>query len=189
MIVRETIIPGVRVIEPVVYGDARGFFVETFQTERYAEAGILAERAGWAQLNHSRSRRGTLRGLHTQIRNPQGKLVRVARGAVYDVVLDLRLGSPTFGQWEAHELDDQTHRQLWVPPGLAHGFCVTSETADVVYACTTLWDASDESGVLWSDPDLGIPWPVTDPLVSERDQGLSLLRDLHAGDLPRVDAG
>jgi len=183
MTVRETTIPGVRLVEPRVHGDARGFFVETFQAERYPEAGLPG---AWAQLNHSRSRRGTLRGLHTQLQNPQGKLVRVARGAIYDVVLDLRAGSPTFGHWEAHELDDEAHRQLWVPPGLAHGFCVTSETADVVYACTTLYDAEDEGGVIWNDPDLDIPWPVETPLVSEKDQRLPRLRDLGANDLPQV---
>lgn len=183
MTVRETTIPGVLLVEPVVHGDARGFFVETFQTERYEEAGVPAS---WAQLNHSRSRQGTLRGLHTQVRTPQGKLVRVARGAIYDVVLDLRPGSPTFGQWEGHELDDEAHRQLWVPPGLAHGFCVTSEEADVVYACTTLYDGADESGVNAYDPDLGIRWPVADALMSEKDQRLPRLRDLGPDRLPRV---
>ena len=183
MNVRETSLPGVLVLEPVVHGDARGFFVETFQAERYTIAGVPG---AWAQLNHSRSRRGTLRGLHTQIQNPQGKLVRVARGAIYDVVLDLREGSPTFGRWEAHELDDGSHRQLWVPPGLAHGFCVTSAEADVVYACTTLYDATDEGGVNALDPDLGIPWPASDPLLSEKDERLPRLRDLGPDDLPRV---
>ena len=177
MTVRETTIPGVLLIEPAVYGDERGFFVETFQTERYAEAGMPTS---WAQLNHSRSRQHTLRGLHTQIRQPQGKLVRVARGAVYDVILDLRPKSPTFGEWEAHDLDDVAHRQLWVPPGLAHGFCVTSETADVVYACTSLYDPADESGVAWDDGDLGIPWPTASPLVSEKDQRLPRLAEMSA---------
>ena len=183
MTVRETTIPGVLLIEPAVHGDARGFFVETFQTERYAEAGLPAT---WAQLNHSRSRKHTVRGLHTQVRRPQGKLVRVARGAIHDVVLDLRPGSPTFGEWEAHDLDDESHRQLWVPPGLAHGFCVTSPTADVVYACTSLYDPTDEGGVAWNDPDLGIAWPTTDPLVSDKDRALPRLRDLRPDDLPRV---
>ncbi|MEM1056558.1 MAG: dTDP-4-dehydrorhamnose 3,5-epimerase [Bacteroidota bacterium] len=188
MTVRETTIPGVLVVEPVVHGDARGFFVETFQAERYAEAGIpgLGAPVAWAQLNQSRSRKNTLRGLHTQIQRPQGKLVRVARGAIYDVVLDLRPGSPTFGQWEAHELDDEAHRQLWVPPGLAHGFCVTSEVADVAYACTTLYDGSDEGGVIWNDPDLSISWPVDAPLVSEKDRRLPRLRDLAPERLPQV---
>ena len=184
--VRETTIPGVRLIEPAVYGDARGFFLETFEASRYASAGVPSR---WVQLNHSRSGGGTLRGLHFQRQNPQGKLVRVARGAVYDVVLDLRAHSPTFGRWEAHRLDDRAHHQLWVPPGLAHGFCVLSEVADFVYACTARYDPEDEGGVAWDDPGLGIEWPVAEPLVSEKDRALPRLQDLGPGDLPVVGEG
>ncbi len=181
MTVRETTLPGVLLIEPAVYGDARGFFLETFEASRYEAAGVPT---AWVQTNHSRSREGTLRGLHTQIQHPQGKLVRVARGSVYDVVLDLRLASSTFGQWEAHELSDANHHQLWIPPGLAHGFCVVSPEADFVYACTARYDAADEGGVAWDDPDLAIPWPVDRPLISEKDRALPRLRDLTPDDLP-----
>ena len=183
MTVRKTTLPGVLLVAPVVHGDARGFFVETFAADRYAEAGIPT---AWAQHNQSRSRRGALRGLHTQVRTPQGKLVRVARGAVYDVVLDLRRGSPTFGQWEAHTLDAERGHQLWIPPGLAHGFCVTSDEADFCYLCTERYDPADEGGVAWDDPDLAIPWPVADPVVSDKDRALPRLRDLPAASLPYV---
>jgi dTDP-4-dehydrorhamnose 3,5-epimerase len=183
MTVRETALPGVLVVEPRVFGDDRGFFLERYHAERYAEAGVGAR---FVQDNHSRSRRGTLRGLHFQRSYPQGKLVEVARGHVWDVVLDLRAGSPTFGRWEGHDLSDETHRQLWVPPGFAHGFCVLSETADVLYKCTDVYRPDDEGGVAWDDPALGIDWPVERPTLSDKDRALPRLAALGPDDLPHV---
>jgi dTDP-4-dehydrorhamnose 3,5-epimerase len=166
-------LPGVLIIEPTLFGDERGFFVETFQVDRYREqAGI--EQA-FVQDNHSRSRRGVLRGMHAQKRNPQGKLVRVARGEVYDVVVDIDARSPTFGKWEAVVLSDDNARQLWIPPGYAHGFLVLSEVADFEYKCTAYYEPEDEIGVVWSDPAIAIPWPVTDPIVSAKDRALPTL--------------
>jgi dTDP-4-dehydrorhamnose 3,5-epimerase len=181
--VTELAVPGVLLIEPRVFRDERGFFLETFRQERYAAYGMDAP---FVQENHSRSRRNTLRGLHFQRRRPQGKLVRVARGAVYDVAVDVRPDSPTFGQHVGVTLSDENHRQLWLPPGLAHGFCVLSEEADFLYACTEPYDASDEGGVCWDDPDLDIPWPVAQPMLSARDRALPPLRDLAPDDLPVV---
>ena len=154
-------------IEPKVFGDERGFFLETFQAERYAEmAGINLP---FVQDNHSRSLKGVLRGLHFQKTKPQGKLVRVVRGEVYDVAVDMRLGSPTFGQWESVILSDENKIQFWVPPGFAHGFVVLSEIADFEYKCTDYYDPSDEGSILWNDPNLKIPWPVESPILSEKD--------------------
>lgn len=181
--VHETALADVLVVEPRVFGDARGFFLERYHAERYAAAGIDAR---FVQDNHSRSRRGTLRGLHFQRSHPQGKLVEVARGRIWDVVLDLRAGSPTFGQWEGHELSDETHRQLWVPAGFAHGFCVLSETADVLYKCTDVYRPDDEGGVVWDDPDLAIEWPVEGPLLSDKDRALPRLAHLEADGLPHA---
>ena len=182
MTVHETSLPGVRVVEPRVFGDARGFFLERYHAARYAEAGIDAD---FVQDNHSRSRRGTLRGLHFQRRHPQGKLVEAARGRIWDVVVDLRPGSPTFGRWEGVELSDETHRQLWVPPGFAHGFCVLSDEADVLYKCTGVYRPDDEGGVRWDDPGLGIDWPLDDaPLLSDKDRALPTLAEIATGDLP-----
>ncbi len=182
MTVRPTTLPGVRLIEPRVFGDARGFFLERYHAERYAEAGIEAR---FVQDNHSRSRRGTLRGLHYQRRHPQGKLVEVARGHIWDVVVDLRPESPAFGQWEGFDLDDEAHRQLWVPAGFAHGFCVVSEEADVLYKCTDVYRPDDEGGIVWNDPTVGIDWPdIGRPLLSEKDQALPRLADLGPADLP-----
>ena len=138
------------------------------------------------QDNHSRSRRGTLRGLHFQRRHPQGKLVACARGSIYDVVVDLRAGSPTFGRSYGVTLSDEDHRQLWIPPGLAHGFCVLSDEADFLYKCTDYYRPDDEGGIAWDDPDLGIAWPVEAPLLSEKDRRLPRLRDLGPEDLPVV---
>ena len=179
--VTETTIPGVLLVQPVVHGDARGFFVERYHAERYAEAGIGSgspDGLAFVQDNHSRSQRGVLRGLHFQVRQPQGKLVEVLAGALVDVVLDVRPGSPTFGRWEAFRLDAADHRQLWVPPGLAHGFCVTSEQVDFLYKCTAPYDPADEGGVVWDDPDLGIAWPTDAPVLSAKDRALPRLRDL-----------
>jgi dTDP-4-dehydrorhamnose 3,5-epimerase len=164
------------IIEPKVFGDERGFFLETFQAERYADlAGISLS---FVQDNHSRSSRGVLRGLHFQKTKPQGKLVRVVRGEVYDVAVDVRQGSPTYGQWEAVILSEENKTQFWVPPGFAHGFLVLSETADFEYKCTDYYDPSDEGSLLWNDPDLNIPWPMDNPKLSEKDANAPLLADL-----------
>ncbi|MDT3719823.1 dTDP-4-dehydrorhamnose 3,5-epimerase [Pseudomonas oryzihabitans] len=173
MQVFETAIPDVKLIEPKVFGDDRGFFLESFQAERYAEqAGITLP---FVQDNHSRSARNVLRGLHFQRNKPQGKLVRVVRGEVLDVAVDIRRGSPTFGNVVAEILSEENKRQLWIPPGLAHGFVVLSETADFEYKCTDYYDPSDEGSLIWNDPDLNIDWRVTDPILSAKDaQGLRL---------------
>jgi dTDP-4-dehydrorhamnose 3,5-epimerase len=164
------------IIEPRVFGDERGFFLETFQAVRYEqEAGIDLP---FVQDNHSRSARGVLRGLHFQKTKPQGKLVRVVRGEVYDVALDIRKGSPTFGEWEGVILSEDNKKQFWVPPGFAHGFVVLSDTADFEYKCTDYYDPSDEGSILWSDPDLDIPWPIANPGLSVKDQSAKRLVDL-----------
>lgn len=174
--------PGVCIIEPRVFSDARGFFLETFQVERYREeAGITLP---FVQDNHSRSCQGVLRGLHFQRRQPQGKLVSVSRGAVLDVAVDIDPTSPTFGRHCAVELSDDNHRQLWIAPGYAHGFCVLSPLADLHYKCTAPYDPADEGGVLWSDPHLAIPWPIDKPLLSVRDAGLPTLHALLATGQP-----
>lgn len=171
----ETALPGVLIIEPTVFADERGFFLESFQAERYREAGM--DRA-FVQDNHSRSRRGVLRGLHFQRRHPQGKLVRASRGSIFDVAADIDPASPTFGQHVGVTLSDENHRQMWIPPGYAHGFCVLSDEADFEYKCTDLYYPNDEGGVLWSDPDLNIQWPLSDPLLSAKDLALPSLADL-----------
>jgi len=164
------------IIEPKVFGDERGFFLETFQAARYAEnAGISLP---FVQDNHSRSSKGVLRGLHFQKTKPQGKLVRVVRGEVCDVAVDIRTGSATYGQWEAVLLSEDNKKQLWVPPGFAHGFVVLSDTADFEYKCTDYYDPSDEGSLLWNDPDLGICWPVESPTLSEKDSLAPVLADL-----------
>ena len=164
------------IIEPKVFGDERGFFLETFQAERYAEfVGITLP---FVQDNHSHSSKGVLRGLHYQKTKPQGKLVRVVSGEVYDVALDIRQGSPTFGQWEGVILSETNKKQFWVPPGFAHGFLVISDTADFEYKCTDYYDPSDEGSVLWNDPDLDIPWPVDTPNLSDKDANADRLVDL-----------
>lgn len=175
MRVIETALPGVLIIEPKVFGDQRGFFIETFQIERYREAGITMP---FVQDNHSRSPRGVLRGLHFQRTRPQGKLVSVSRGAVYDVAVDINSESPTCGQFVGVELSDDNHRQLWIPPGYAHGFCVISDIADFQYKCTDLYFPEDEGGLLWSDPDVSIPWPVEAPRLSTKDHLNPTLRQL-----------
>ena len=164
------------IIEPKVFGDERGFFLETFQSDRYAElAGISLP---FVQDNHSRSSKGVLRGLHFQKTKPQGKLVRVVRGEVYDVAVDIRSGSATYGQWEAVILSEENKTQFWVPPGFAHGFVVLSETADFEYKCTDYYDPSDEGSLLWNDPDVNIPWPIDNPKLSEKDANAPLLANL-----------
>jgi dTDP-4-dehydrorhamnose 3,5-epimerase len=167
---------GCVIIEPRVFGDERGFFLETFQAVRYEqEAGIDLP---FVQDNHSRSARGVLRGLHFQKTKPQGKLVRVVRGEVYDVAVDIREGSATFGEWEGVTLSEDNKKQLWVPPGFAHGFVVLSDTADFEYKCTDYYDPSDEGCILWSDPDLDISWPITNPVLSTKDKSAKRLVDL-----------
>ena len=180
MKVLETPMPGVLVLEPRVFGDDRGFFLETFNAARFAEHGLPTE---FLQDNHSRSARGVLRGLHYQRRSPQGKLVSVVRGEVWDVAVDIREGSPTFGKWFGMTLSEARRQLLWIPPGFAHGFCVLSESADFLYKCTTLYDAADDRGVRWDDPALGIEWPVADPILSAKDRALPSLAEA-AGALP-----
>jgi len=173
--VLETELPGVLIIEPVVFGDHRGFFLETFQAERYRQiAGITLP---FVQDNHSRSARGVLRGLHAQGKHPQGKLVRVARGEVFDVAVDIDPDSPHYSQWIGVHLSDRNQRQLWIPPGYAHGFQVLSETADFEYKCTDYYAPDDEIGIRWDDPSIGIDWPLADPLISEKDRALPTLTE------------
>lgn len=176
MKVQETSIPGLLVIEPTVFGDDRGFFYESFNARRFQElTGVTAE---FVQDNHSRSAKNVLRGLHYQISQPQGKLVRVTSGTVFDVAVDLRKSSPTFGKWEGIELSAENKRQFWIPPGFAHGFVVTSENAEFLYKTTDYWAPQYERALLWNDPALGIVWPLDgEPLLSGKDQQGLLLAD------------
>jgi dTDP-4-dehydrorhamnose 3,5-epimerase len=151
----ETALPEVLLLEPRVFGDARGFFLESWNQQTFATAGLDLD---FVQDNHSRSSRGVLRGLHYQLHNPQGKLVRVTRGAVFDVAVDIRRSSPHFGQWTGHELSEENHNMLWIPPGFAHGFQVLSDTADFLYKCTSLYDPPSDRGISWDDPEIGIKW-------------------------------
>jgi dTDP-4-dehydrorhamnose 3,5-epimerase len=162
-----TELDGVVLLEPSVFGDARGFMVETFRRDDWAEQGVDVE---FVQHNHSRSAEGTLRGLHFQTEPGQAKLVRCPRGAIFDVAVDLRRDSPTYGRWEGHVLDDERHRQLFVPAGFGHGFAVLSEIADVTYLLSSVYDPATESGIAWDDPDVGVEWPVSEPLLSDRDK-------------------
>ena len=182
MNIRRTSLPGVLVLEPKVFRDDRGFFTETYSTRALEGSGIPSD---FVQDNHSRSAKGVLRGLHYQLRNPQGKLVHVARGKIFDVAVDIRLGSTTFGQWVGEELSDENLYSLWIPPGFAHGFCVMSDVADVIYKCTTLYDPADDFGVAWNDKSIGIEWPEKDPIISPKDARLRRLTDTRA-DLPRL---
>jgi dTDP-4-dehydrorhamnose 3,5-epimerase len=179
----EARIEGLVLVEPEPHGDDRGFLVETFRDDAWAELGVAVE--GFVQDNQSRSRRGTLRGLHFQTRPGQAKLVRCARGAIFDVAVDLRRGSPTFGGWEGHELSDANHRQLFVPIGFAHGFLVTSEEADVVYKLSSYYSPDSEAGIRWDDPQIGIRWPLDGaaPRLSERDRTAPTLAEI-AAELP-----
>jgi dTDP-4-dehydrorhamnose 3,5-epimerase len=167
MEVLPTRLPGLVLLAPRVFGDDRGFFVETYREELWSQHGIPTD---FVQDNHSRSRRGTLRGIHFQTHPGQGKLVRCARGAVLDVVVDLRTDSPTFGEWEAVQLDDERHLQLWIPIGFGHGFCVLSDVADFAYKCTNVYDPATEAGIRFDDPDVGIEWPDIELSYSERDR-------------------
>ena len=170
-----TDLPGVLVIEPDVHVDGRGFFVETYHADRYREHGIVGP---FVQDNHSRSVAGTLRGLHLQLRRPQAKLIHVIEGEIFDVAVDVRRGSPTFGQWVGETLTAENFKQVYVPPGFAHGFCVLSPIAQVEYKCTDLYDPAGELGVAWNDPALAIPWPVSQPLLSKRDARHPTLAEL-----------
>ncbi|CAI1181182.1 dTDP-4-dehydrorhamnose 3,5-epimerase [Serratia entomophila] len=176
MQVTETKIDGVKIIQPKVFGDARGFFLETFEKKRYQE--MLSIDLDFVQDNHSRSSRGVLRGLHFQKVNPQGKLVRVVRGEVFDVAVDIRPGSPTYGAWEGVILSEENKTQFWVPPGLAHGFVVLSDLADFEYKCTDYYNPAQEGCLLWNDPQVGIEWPIDNPLLSEKDKVGKLFREL-----------
>lgn len=169
-----TALPGVLILEPRIFSDDRGFFFESFAAQRYAEAGIDLV---FVQDNVSRSRRDTLRGLHFQEPYAQGKLVFVTRGSVLDVAIDVRKGSPTFGKSVAVELSEENHRQLWIPPGFAHGFCVTSEIADFAYKCTAPYVPKAEQCIVWNDPELAIEWPCEKPLLSAKDAAAPRLRD------------
>lgn len=166
----------VLLIEPDVHRDERGFFLETYHARKYQTAGISGV---FVQDNHSRSVRGTLRGLHAQRQRPQGKLIRVLQGEVFDVAVDIRRGSPTFRRWVGVRLSAENFRQIYVPPGFAHGFCVISDTAEVAYKCTELYDSSDEFGVRWNDPAIGIAWPVSEPLLSDKDRAAPVLAELN----------
>jgi dTDP-4-dehydrorhamnose 3,5-epimerase len=163
----QTELPGVILVEPKVFADERGFFMETYHQPRFVAAGIALP---FVQDNHSKSRRGVLRGLHYQLGHPQGKLVRAVQGEIFDVAVDVRRSSPTFGKWVGVLLSDANRRQLYLPPGFAHGFCVVSETAEVLYKTTDVYHPEDERTVIWNDPDIGVIWPVSDPVVSAKDQ-------------------
>ncbi|QDL39145.1 dTDP-4-dehydrorhamnose 3,5-epimerase [Rhodoferax sediminis] len=174
-----TAIPDVLIIEPKVFGDARGFFFESFNQQAFNQATGLD--VHFVQDNHSRSAKGVLRGLHYQIQQPQGKLVRVVRGAVFDVAVDIRKGSPTFGKWLGVELTEDNHRQMWVPPGFAHGFVVLSDSADFLYKTTDYYAPQHERCIAWNDPNIGIQWPVvTEPSLSAKDQQGRALHDAEA---------
>ena len=181
----ETHLPGVVVIEPKVFGDKRGFFLETFRQDVLQQAGIDVT---FVQDNHSRSGQGVLRGMHYQLTQTQGKLVRVTSGAVYDVAVDVRHGSPTFGQWYGMQLDEESMRMMYVPPGYAHGFAVLSESADFLYKCTDYYHPESEQGIAWDDPDIGIEWPInnlsSDIALSEKDKKNVLLKDQPIDKLP-----
>ena len=176
MNVTPTKLPGVLLIEPDVHGDERGFFIETFQAQRYLDAAGIAR--PFVQDNQARSRRGVLRGLHLQTVQPQGRLVRVSRGEVFDVAADVDPESSTFGQWAGTVLSDKNHHQLWIPPGYAHGYLVLSEFADFEYKCTDYYHPQSEAGVVWNDPDLRIDWPLANPTLSAKDRGLPTLAEL-----------
>ena len=182
----ETELSDVYMIEPDVYEDERGFFLESWNEETYRASHM--PNSHFVQHNHSRSNRGVLRGLHYQLHHPQAKLIQVAQGEVFDVAVDIRMNSPTFGQWVGHVISDVNHRQLWVPVGYAHGFLVLSETADFTYQCSDLYYADDDRGICWDDADIGIEWPGDSPILSDKDQNLPTLAEAQdAGFLPEFD--
>ncbi|MGB6549473.1 MAG: dTDP-4-dehydrorhamnose 3,5-epimerase [Xanthobacteraceae bacterium] len=181
MRVERTELSGLLLIEPRCFRDERGFFLESFQAERYRDTGIAEV---FVQDNHSRSRRGVLRGLHFQVKRPQAQIVTVMRGRIFDVAVDLRPGSATFGRWRGVELSEDGPRQLYMAPGLAHGYCVLSDFADLHYKVSEIYDESDEGGVVWNDPQIGIRWPIENPMISGRDRSYPLLRELEHEQLP-----
>jgi len=174
-------LPGVILIEPQVVTDPRGFFLETFHQEKYGDRGVGRH---FVQDNLSHSQRGTLRGLHYQLGHAQGKLVYVVNGEIFDVAVDIRYGSPTFGQWVGAYLSDKNKHQIYVPEGFAHGFCVLSDTADVIYKCTDFYSPPDERGIFWADPTINIDWPITTPILSEKDSRNPRLNDVNEINLP-----
>jgi dTDP-4-dehydrorhamnose 3,5-epimerase len=183
--IEPTILPGVVLIHPSVYGDARGWFLESWNQRNYAELGIDRP---FVQDNVSHSARGILRGLHFQNPNPQGKLVQVLQGEVYDVAVDIRRGSPQFGEWFGARLSAENHTQMYIPEGFAHGFCVLSDTAVFSYKCTDFYNPQAEFSVAWDDPDLGITWPIREPLLSAKDRAAQPLKALDSSQLPAVSA-
>ncbi len=185
MKVTATTLPGVLLIEPRIFTDERGHFWEAYQAERYSRWDIPP----FVQDNLSYSSQGVLRGLHYQLGQPQGKLVCALQGEIFDVVVDIRRGSPTFGSWLGVVLDARSCRQLYVPQGFAHGFCVTSEAALVLYKCTDYYAPQEEKGIRWNDPALGIDWPITDPIISPRDRAYPNLHEVPAAELPEMQAG
>lgn len=184
MKVMETNLPGVLIIESQVFGDSRGFFYEAWQKKRYEDIGIREE---FVQDNVSFSTQGVLRGLHYQHPQEQGKLVSVLQGEVYDVAVDIRVGSPTYGKWTGVLLSGENHRQLWIPQGFAHGFCVVSESAYFTYKCTDLYTPAAEGGILWNDPDIGIEWPLTEVILSDKDKHYPRLKDVARIHLPVLE--
>ncbi len=183
MKVTQTALAGVVIIEPKIFPDARGFFVETYNKDRYAASGIDID---FVQDNLSFSSKGVLRGLHYQEPHAQGKLVYILQGEVWDVAVDIRHGSPTFGEWTAVTLSSENKKQFYIPPGFAHGFCVMSETALFSYKCTEFYHPECDGGFRWDDPEIGIDWPVTEPILSEKDGKLPFLRDVPSGRLPQL---
>lgn len=177
----ETSLPGVKLITPDVFRDPRGLFIEVYHQRKYSECGIDET---FIQDNFSHSRQKTLRGLHYQLNHPQAKIVYVVNGEIIDVAVDIRLGSPTFGQWTSVQLSSENGHQVFIPKGFAHGFCVLSPTADVIYKCTDFYTPGDDFGIIWSDPDVKIDWPVADPFLSEKDQNNPRLSDLAKHRLP-----
>jgi dTDP-4-dehydrorhamnose 3,5-epimerase len=174
--VEKTKLPGVVILHPKVFADDRGFFMETYHQVFFGEQGLPDQ---FVQDNHSRSSKGVLRGLHYQYPQWQGKLVRVINGEIFDVAVDIRRDSPDFGKWVGVYLSEANHQQLYVPPGYAHGFCVVSDFADVVYKCTTVYKPQDDAAIRWDDPEIGVEWPVDSPLVSDKDRQAPLLSEVH----------
>ena len=185
MNISTTSLPGVILIEPRLFSDNRGFFLETFNQNRFDQAGL---NLNFVQDNHSRSCRGTLRGLHYQLKHPQGKLVYAVRGEILDVAVDIRRGSATFGRWVSVLLSEENHKQLYVPEGFAHGFCVLSETADVIYKCTDVYTPGDDYGLLWEDEALAIDWSISAPLLSDKDRQNPRLSEMPPENLPLYSA-
>jgi dTDP-4-dehydrorhamnose 3,5-epimerase len=181
--IKQLTLPGVFLIEPKCFEDNRGYFMETYHQQKYQKAGIDQ---AFVQDNHSHSTRGVLRGLHYQLKHPQGKLIYTVTGTIFDVAVDIRKGSPTFGQWTGAELSAENKRQIYIPQGFAHGFVVLSESADVIYKCTDLYTPGDEYGVLWSDPEIGINWPVGNPILSQKDIENPSLNEISESLLPNA---